>query len=141
MLAINFSLKVIQEVVFYINTFKQDMIAVGNENQKNKTKIDGIIVIICLYYHCWGIIIVYRYYIWINVLFGLKKQVNVLMILRLDIWLIQVCILIYPSATKQKNVRVLHLVHSQNLLLKPNYIKQNKCFSIIHVSWHKKSKA
>ena len=38
LLAINFSLKVIQEVIFYMNTYEQDMISVGNENKKIKNK-------------------------------------------------------------------------------------------------------
>ena len=54
------------------------MISVGNDNKKLKTKKFGIIVIICLCYHCWGKIIVYPYLIWLNVLFGLteKKLIN-----------------------------------------------------------------
>ena len=39
LLAINVSLKVIQSVIFSINTHKQDMIAVGNENRKFKKDI------------------------------------------------------------------------------------------------------
>ena len=31
-----FSLKLIKSVIFYINTYEQEMIAVGNKNQKNK---------------------------------------------------------------------------------------------------------
>ena len=50
------------------------MIAVGNENKKVKTKTDGIIVIIWLCYHCWGVIIVYPYFILLNILFGLLRQ-------------------------------------------------------------------
>ena len=50
------------------------MIAVGNENKKLTINTDGIIFIVCLCYHCWGKIIVYPYFKWINVLFGLMKQ-------------------------------------------------------------------
>ena len=51
------------------------MIAVGNKKKKNT---DGIIVIICLCYNCWGEIAVYPYFICINALFGLMKQNDVL---------------------------------------------------------------
>ena len=54
LLAKTFSLKVTLAVIFSINTYKQYMIAVGNENKKLKTNTDVIIVIICLCYHCWG---------------------------------------------------------------------------------------
>ena len=75
MLTKTFSLKVTQLVIFSINTYGQDMISGGNENKKKlKTKTNGIIVIICLCYHCWGQIIVYSYFIWLNVLFVLIKQ-------------------------------------------------------------------
>ena len=46
-------LKVTQAVIFSIDTYKQDMIAAGNENKQIKRKTDGIIVIICLCYYCW----------------------------------------------------------------------------------------
>ena len=49
---------------------------IRTENDKNqereiffKRKINGIIVIICIYCHCWGLIIVYPYYIQLNVFF------------------------------------------------------------------------
>ena len=38
LLAINFSLKVIQEVIFSINTYEQDIIVVGNKNKKMKRR-------------------------------------------------------------------------------------------------------
>ena len=79
LLAKTISLKVIQAVILFINTYEQDMIAVENENQKMKTKTDGIIFIICLFYHCWGIIIVYPYFIWINVFIWInetKQRIN-----------------------------------------------------------------
>ena len=72
LLAINFSLKVIQAVIFPINTYKQEIIAVRSEKEI-KTKKDGIFVIKCLCYHCWGTIIVYRYYIRLKGLFELEK--------------------------------------------------------------------
>ena len=50
------------------------MIAVGDKEKILKTKTDGIIVIICICYHCWWRIIVYPYFIRLNVLFGLKKK-------------------------------------------------------------------
>ena len=81
----NFMLKVTQAVIFSINTYRQDMIAVGNKNNKLKTKTDGIIVFICLCYNCWKRIIVYHYFIWINVLFGLMVKNDSLMCLLLDI--------------------------------------------------------
>ena len=56
-----FSFKLIQVIIFSINTYEQDMIAVDNKNT------DGIIVTIYLCYHCWGRIIVYPYFIWLNV--------------------------------------------------------------------------
>ena len=96
------SLKVIQAVIFSINTYKQDMIVVGNDNKKLKTKTDNFIFIVCLYYHFWGEIIVYPYFIWINVLFGLMKQNNVLMSLRLDILLIHVLMLTKPPEKSGK---------------------------------------
>ena len=140
MLAINSSLEVMEAVIFFMNTHEHEMIAVGNKSGEIKTKIDGIVLIICICCHCLGLIIVHRYYIWLNIISSLKTQVNVLMSLRLDIWLIQVCMLINPSETKWKNVLILHLVHSHNLLLKPHY-KKHKCVSIIHVSWDKRRKA
>ena len=86
-----------------------------------KTKTDGIIVIICLCYHCWEEIIVYPYFIWLNILFGLMKQKHLLMSLRLDIWLTQVWILIKHSNNKCKILCILDLVKSHNLLLNPHY--------------------
>ena len=53
------------------------MIAVGNKKGGNTTKTDGIIVIICLWYHCWGQIIVYTDFIWIKFLFGLMKKTRI----------------------------------------------------------------
>ena len=81
MLAKTISLKVTQVVIFSINTYEQYMIAVGNKNKNLKTNTYGIIFIICRCYHCWGQIIIYPYFIWINVLFGLMKK-NVVMSLR-----------------------------------------------------------
>ena len=121
LLAKIFSLKFIQEVIFSINTYEQDMIAVDNENKRLKIKTDWIIVIICLCYQCWGIIIVYHYYIWLNVLFRLMKQNILLMNLRLNIWSIQFCTLIKPSETKYKNICILYLVNSHNSLLKSHF--------------------
>ena len=40
LLAKIFSLKFIQEVIFSINTYEQDMIAVDNENKRLKIKTD-----------------------------------------------------------------------------------------------------
>ena len=70
MLAKKILLKVTQVVIFSINTYEQDMISVGKKNKKMKTKTDGIIVIVCICYHCWGQIIVNPYFIWLNILFG-----------------------------------------------------------------------
>ena len=78
LLSKDFSLKLIIAVILSIGTYKQNMIEVGNENKKIKTKTYGIIVFICPCNHCWGIIIVYPYFIWLKVLFGLKKQKKVL---------------------------------------------------------------
>ena len=50
------------------------MIEDGNENKKLRTKIDRIILRILPCNNCWGIIIVYPYFIWLKVLFGLRKQ-------------------------------------------------------------------
>ena len=85
LLAKTFSLKLIQVVIFYIDTYEQDMIAVVNDNKTNQSKIDGIIVKLYPCYHCWGEIIVYFFFIWLNVLFGLINQRNVLTRLKLDI--------------------------------------------------------
>ena len=35
LIAKTFSLKIIQAVIFFITTYEQDMIEVGNENEKN----------------------------------------------------------------------------------------------------------
>ena len=59
-LAKNFLFKVIQEIIFSINTYKQDRIAVGNRGG-GRENTDGIIVIIFLCSHCWGLFIVYCY--------------------------------------------------------------------------------
>ena len=115
-----FLLKVIQAVIFSIDTYEQDIISVGNENKKISSNTNGIIVIIFLCYHCWGQIIVYPYFIWINVLFGWMKQKNVLTSLKLDIWLIQILILTKHSEKKCINVWKLHLVQSHNLILEPH---------------------
>ena len=69
-----FYLKVTQTFVVSINTYKQGMIAVGNEKKKIRKYADGIIVITCLCYDCWKKIIVNPYFIRLNVLFGLTKQ-------------------------------------------------------------------
>ena len=74
LLSKHFLLKVIQAVILSINTYEQDIIEVGEENKKIKTNTDIIIVIIFLCYHCWVQIIVYPYYIWLNILSGLMKQ-------------------------------------------------------------------
>ena len=50
------------------------MVVVGNEKKNIKLKTDGIIVIICPCYHCWGEIIIYPYFIRLNVSFGLMKK-------------------------------------------------------------------
>ena len=73
LLAKTFSLKLIQAVIFSIDTYEQDIISVGNK-KKIQSTINGIIVIICPCYHSLGKIIVYSYFIWVNVLFGLMKQ-------------------------------------------------------------------
>ena len=80
LLAKKFLLKVIQAVIFSINIYKQDTISAWNERKKLETKTGVIIVITCLCYDCWRQIIVYHYFIWLNVLFGQIKQNNVLMI-------------------------------------------------------------
>ena len=107
------------------------MIAVGNENEKIKNKDRWNYCHHMPMLPFWGIIIVYRYYIWLNFLCGFKKQVKLLISLRLYIWLIQVCMLIKPSDTKWKNVRKLHLVHSHNLLLKPHYQKNTSVLELL----------
>ena len=61
LLAIDFSLTFIQAVILSMNTYKQEIIEVENENEKLETKIDETIVIIFLYCHFWGVIIVYGY--------------------------------------------------------------------------------
>ena len=80
-----FSLKVIQAVISSIDTYKQDIISVVNENQKNTVKENGIIVIICPCFHCWRKIFIYPYFIHLKGFFGLNKQKNVLMSFQLDI--------------------------------------------------------
>ena len=62
LLAKTFSLKLIQAVIFSIDTYKQDIISVGNKKQI-QSKINGIIVIICPCYHYLSKIIVYSYFI------------------------------------------------------------------------------
>ena len=74
LLAKNLSLKVIKAVILSIETYKQDILSVGKHNKKIQSKTNGIIVIICLCYHCWGLITVYPYFIWLKVLFGLRKK-------------------------------------------------------------------
>ena len=133
------SLKVIQAVIFSIDTYKQDMIAVGNENQKNQSKTDGIIVIICPCYHCWGQIIVYPYFIWLNVLFGLMKQKNVLMNLKLDIWLIQIWILTKPSDNKWKKYMETTFGAIAQPFIRATLFKK-KSVGIIYVLWDKSRK-
>ena len=81
----HFSLKLIKEVILSIDTYKQDMIEVGNRKRKLKTNTDVIIVIIYPCKHCWGLIIAYPYFILLKVLFGLKKQKNLLTIFKLDV--------------------------------------------------------
>ena len=71
LLAKNFSLKVIKSVLLSIDTYEQDLIAVGYQKKKIKTITNGIISIICPCNHSWGIIIVHPYYIWLKVLFVL----------------------------------------------------------------------
>ena len=89
LLAKKLSLKVTKAVILSIDTYKRDMIAVGNYNRKIKTKKNGIVSIICPCNNCWGLIIVFPYYVWLKVLFGLKKQKNLLMSFQLDIRLTQ----------------------------------------------------
>ena len=79
LLAINFLLKFIQSTIISINTHKQKMIEIGNKTKKIRNKINGTIVIIFLYCRCWGLIMIYRYYIGLKVLFVLKEQVTALM--------------------------------------------------------------
>ena len=75
LLAKTFSLKVIKAVILYIDTYKQDILPVGNKKNPAKDKCN----------HCdhmpmlslLGEIIVYPYFIWLKVLFRLKKQKNV----------------------------------------------------------------
>ena len=78
LLAIKFLLKVIQAIVISVNTHGQKMTEIGNKNiyfyKKDKWNYYHHFPI----FHFWGIIIVYYYYIWLKVLFGLKKQVDVL---------------------------------------------------------------
>ena len=96
LLAINLPIKIIQSIIISANSCEQKMTEIGNKNEKLQAKIDGIIVIIFEYFHCWGLIIVYLYYSWLGVFLGFMKQVNVLMSLRLYIWLIQYCMFINP---------------------------------------------
>ena len=53
------------------------MIEIENKTEKFKTKIDGIIVIVFQYFHCWGLISAYLNYICLKVFFGFMKQMNI----------------------------------------------------------------
>ena len=85
LLTINLPFKIIQSIIIYLHSREKKTIEIGNKNKKTKKRIDGITVIILQYCHYWGIIIVYLYYMWIQVLLGFTKQVNVFMSLQLDI--------------------------------------------------------
>ena len=114
-------LKFIQAVIFSINTYKQYMISVGNENKtiKNKDRWNYFhhmpILPLLGDNHCLPLWHMAKRFIW------LEETKNILMSLRLDIWLIRVCMLINPSETKKKNVWIQNLVNSHNILLKPHY--------------------
>ena len=51
MLAIKLSLKVTQAVISPVNTYEQDIIAVGDEKKKLKTNINENVFIVYLCYH------------------------------------------------------------------------------------------
>ena len=79
-----FQIKVIQSVIRTVNTCEQKMIEFGKENKKLITKINGIIVTIFHYFHCWGLIVVYIYCICLGY-FILIMQKNAFMVFLLDI--------------------------------------------------------
>ena len=86
----NKSRKLIKADILSIDTYKKYMIADGCQKKRNKNKTNGIISIRCPCNHCWGLIIVCPYHIWLKVIFVLKKQNNVLMSFPLDILLIPI---------------------------------------------------
>ena len=112
LLTINFLLKVIQSIIISVNIHKQKMIWIWNENKKIRIKDK--------WNYCHNIptlpFLKSRYRLQLlhvhKYLSGLKKQKNVLMSLKLDIWLIQICMLINPSENKWKNLWIICLVHS-----------------------------
>ena len=66
-------------------------------------------------------------FIWLN------ETKNLSMSLQLDILLVHVLMITNPSEKKWKNVCILYLVKSYNLLLKP-HLKKYKCVSINNFS-------
>ena len=87
-----FPIKFSQSVISKFNTCENKMIEFGIEIKTVLTGINGIIVIIFQYYHCWGLTIIYLYFICLRDLCIFIIHKNSLTSFPFHIWLIQHCI-------------------------------------------------